>query len=165
MKKEVVYSLRMSTAIRDGLKAAAKQESRSVASLLNRIIKDYLEKTGFISDQRSVKEQRWFTRKDIFEPAKIYIKAASKVLEKTIVILNISMGGVLIGFPKTSEVDLSLTEKHSCQFSLELSNPSIPLSFDCEVNRQVDSDYAVQLGAHFINTSEEDLQTLKAYLN
>ena len=165
MKKEVIYSMRMSKAIRDALKEAAKKEGRSIASLLDRILKDYLKKNGFISDSVSIKEQRWFTRKEIFEPANIYLKAPSDIEKKTIVILNISLGGVLIGFPKTSEIDLSLKEDPKFELCLELSNLSKPLCFDCEANRQVDSDYAVQIGAHFVNTNEEDLQTLKAYLN
>jgi len=165
MKKEVIYSLRMSKAIRDALKAAAKKESRSIASLLDRIIKDYLEKNGFISDPSAIKEQRWFTRKDIFEPATIFLKAASEIQKKTIVILNISLGGVLIGYPKTSGIDLSLKEKPKFELCLELMDLSEPLCFDCEANRQVDSDYAVQVGAHFVNTHEADLQMLKAYLN
>jgi len=165
MKKEVIYSLRMSKAIRDALKAAAKKESRSIASLLNRIIKDYLEKNGFISDSSSIKEQRWFTRKEMFEPANIYLKAASEIQKKAIVILNISLGGVLIGYPKTSEIDLSVDEMPKFELCLELTNLSKPLCFDCEANRRVDSDHAVQVGAHFVNTNEADLQMLKTYLN
>ena len=165
MKKEVIYSLRMSKAIRDALKAAAKRESRSIASLLDRIIKDYLEKNGFMSDSSAIKEQRWFTRKVIFEPANIFFKTESEIQKKTIVILNISLGGVLIGYPKTSEIDLSLKDKPNFELCFEPSDQSKQLCFDCEVNRQVDSDYAVQVGAHFVNTQEEDLQSLKAYLN
>jgi len=165
MKKEVIYSLRMSKAIRDALKAAAKKESRSIASLLDRIIKDYLKRNGFLSDSSSIREQRWFTRKEIFEPATIYLKADSDIEKKTIVILNISLGGVLIGYPKTSDVDLSLEEKPKFELCLELTNLSKPLCFDCEANRRVDSDHAVQVGAHFVNTNEADLQMLKAYLN
>ena len=165
MKKEVIYSLRMSKAIRDALKAAAKKESRSIASLLDRIIKDYLKRNGFLSDSSSIREQRWFTRKEIFEPATIYLKVDSDIEKKTIVILNISLGGVLIGYPKTSDVDLSLEEKPKFELCLELTNLSKPLCFDCEANRRVDSDHAVQVGAHFVNTNEADLQMLKAYLN
>ncbi len=165
MKKEVIYSLRMSKAIRDALKKAAKKESRSMASLLDRIIKDYLKKNGYISDSVSIREQRWFTRKEIYEPANIFLKADSDIEKKTIVILNISLGGVLIGYPKTSEIDLSLQANPKFELCLDLSNLSKRLCFDCEVNRQVDSDYAVQVGAQFVNTNDEDLQTLKAYLN
>ncbi len=155
----------MSKAIRDALKAAAKKESRSIASLLDKIIKDYLEKNGIISDSSSIKEQRWFIRKEIFEPAQIYLEADSEIQQRTVVILNISLAGVLIGYPKTSEIDISLRKKPKFELCLEPSNLRKPLCFDCEANRQVDLDYAVQVGAHFVNTSDEDLQTLKAYLN
>ena len=165
MKKEVIYSLRMSKAIRDALKAAAKKESRSIASLLDRIIKDYLEQNGFISDSSAIKEQRWFTRKEIFESANIFFKAKSQIQKKAIVILNISLGGVLIGYPRTAEIDLSLKDKPSFELCFEPSDQSKPLCFECEAIRQVDSDYAVQVGAHFVNTNNEDLQSLKAYLN
>ena len=165
MKKEVIYSLRMSKAIRDSLKAAAAKESRSVASLLDKIIKDYLENRGFLSDPGSIKEQRWFTRKEIYTPADIYFNGASEVRKDNIVILNISLAGVLIAYPKSSGITISVEKPSKFKISIELAAKADRLCFNCEANRMVDSDHAVQVGAHFVNTTDADLQTLKAYLN
>ena len=165
MKKELIYSLRMSKAIRDSLKAAAGKESRSVASLLDKIIKDYLENGGVLSDSSSMKEQRWFTRKEIFKPADIYFNGASEIKKENIVILNISLAGVLIGYPKSSGITVSVEEQPKFQISMELAAKADPLCFNCDANRMVDSDHAVQVGANFVNTTDAALQTLKAYLN
>ncbi len=43
MKKDIVYSIRMNILVRDALKRAAIKERRTVASLLDKIILDYLE--------------------------------------------------------------------------------------------------------------------------
>ena len=165
MKKEVVYSLRMSKDTRDSLKAAAGKESRSVASLLDKIIKDHLENGGFLSTPSATKEKRWFTRKEIYKPADIYFNDAAEIKKENIVILNISLAGVLIGYPKSAGITISPEDPSKFQISMELADKADPLCFDCEANRMVDSDYAVQVGAHFVNTTDADLQTLKAYLN
>ena len=165
MKKEVIYSLRMSKATRDSLKAAAAKESRSVASLLDRIIKDYLENSGFPSGPGSRKEQRWFTRKEIYTPAGIYFKGASEAKKDIIVILNISLAGVLIAYPKSSGIAISVEKLSKFKISIEMAAKADALCFDCEANRMVDSDHAVQVGARFVNATDAALQTLKANLN
>lgn len=165
MKKEVIYSLRMSKTIRDALKKAAKKESRSVASLLEKIIKDYLAKEGFLTHADSIGDQRWFTRREIYTPAHIFFETESKTKKIAIVIINISMGGVLIAYPKSTEIDFSAEDLPKFELCLEQMEADSPLCFNCEANRMVDSGYGVQVGANFIDTDESALQMLRSYIN
>ena len=165
MKKEAIYSLRMSKTVRDALKRAAKKESRTVASLLDKIIKDYLERNGHLTNSNSIAERRWFTRKEIFKPANIYFEMGSERKEYGVVVLNISLGGVLIAYPKATGIQISAEDLPNFELCLELTGVDGPLCFDCEAKRKIDSGYGVQVGANFATASQDDLRTLRTYLN
>jgi len=165
MKKEAIYSLRMSKTVRDALKRAAKKESRTVASLLDKIIKDYLERNGLLTQSNSIAERRWFTRKDIFKPANIYFEEKSERKEYGVVVLNISLGGVLIAYPKATGIRISAEDLPNFELCLELTGVDRPLCLDCEANRKIDSGFGVQVGANFVTANQDDLRTLRTYLN
>lgn len=165
MKKEVIYSLRMSKNMRDALKKAAKGESRTIASLLDKILKEYLQGEGLLSDAEAVKEQRWFTRKQYYKPAHIHLKAGAGAKAIPIVILNISLGGVLIGYPKTGEISLSAEDLQNFELCLEDQAADRQLCFNCKVDWTHESGYGVQVGAHFYDTDTSDMQVLRSYLN
>jgi len=44
MKKDVIYCMRMSWRVRETLSRIAKKDHRSVASLLDKIVADYLQR-------------------------------------------------------------------------------------------------------------------------
>ncbi|MBW1821727.1 MAG: hypothetical protein JRI92_08165, partial [Deltaproteobacteria bacterium] len=75
MKKDVVYSIRMSVLVRESLKRAAREDRRTVASLLDKIILDYLENERNLqlseteTDRRGFQDRRRFKRKKIALPA------------------------------------------------------------------------------------------------
>jgi hypothetical protein len=165
MKKEVIYSLRMSRELRDALKKAAKQESRTVASLLDKIIQDYLSQKGLLSQIDGAKDQRWFTRKEIYKPATMFVDEKSESKKVEIVIINISLGGVLIGYPKKSDVSFSSEKTPRFELCLDLSEEKQPLCFHCEASRMTDSGYGVQVAANFIDAEPSDLHQLRSYLN
>jgi len=164
MKKQVIYSLRMNTAIRSALKKAAQEESRSVASLLDKLIKDYLAKKGLLNQLDAIKDQRWFTRKEIYKPAHILYGSDSETNKYGIVVLNISLGGVLIGFPKQKNIFYSSDNFPRFGFCMELSDKEESICFNCETTRMLDSGYGVKVAANFIDADPNDLQLLKSYL-
>lgn len=165
MKKEVVYSLRMSRTIRDALQKAAREESRSVASLLDKIITDFLARKGLLSHLDAVKDQRWFTRKEIYQPAHIYFQSDSRTEKVGIVVLNISMGGVLIGYPKQAEIAFSPEDNSDFELCIDLSDTEKTVCFRCKPKRMVDSGYGIRLAANFVESDPNDLQLLRSYLN
>lgn len=165
MKKEVIYSLRMSRELRDALKKAAREESRTVASLLDKIIREYLAQKGFYSRMDGSKDQRWFTRKDIFKPATIFVDEESEPKQAEIVVLNISLGGVLIGYPKNSDFSFFSGQAPRFELCMDLPDKEQSLCFSCEASRMTDSGYGVQVAANFIDADPNDLHRLRAYLN
>ncbi|MEJ2170785.1 MAG: Arc family DNA-binding protein [Desulfobacterales bacterium] len=71
MKKDAVYSMRMSSRVREALKKAARKERRTVASLLDKIIIEYLSQEGHINLDA---ERRNFSRTRITLPAKSIVR-------------------------------------------------------------------------------------------
>ena len=165
MKKEVVYSLRMRKSIKDALRKAAQDESRTVASLLDKIIKEYLGRKGLISVSRDVVEQRWFTRKEIFKPAFIIYESGSKSRKAFVTILDISFGGALVAYPKSHQSRLPIEDLPQFDLCFDLSEKEKSLCFQCRTNRIIDSGYGVQVGTNFINTNQSDLRKLRGYFH
>ena len=171
MKKDVVYSIRMSVLVRESLKRAAREDRRTVASLLDKIILDYLEdernlqlsETG--TDRRGFRDRREFKRKKITLPATSTIKVGGKTETFACVIIDIAMGGVLVSFPKNSKIKLS-TVGDLPHFKLSFHLPQIEdkLYFQCDTLRIIEKDKEIQIGALIKEPDDETLKQLKFYL-
>jgi len=171
MKKDVVYSIRMSVLVRESLKRAALKERRTVASLLDKIILDYLEDERYLqlseieTDRRGFQDRRGFKRKKITLPAILTIKIGGKTKTFACVILDIAMGGVLVSFQRNSKIDFSTTEDLP-HFTLSFNLPQIEdkLHFQCDTIRIIKKDREIQLGAVIREPDSETLKQLKYYL-
>ena len=165
MKKDAVYSMRMSSRVRDALKTAANKERRTVASLLDKIITDYLAQEGFLRGPEFDAERRRFPRKKITVPAKTFLKIGSKDDPFPGVVLDISMGGVLVTYPKGSEIRFASTgELPHFEICLELPRLEEELCFDCNARHMRDTGNEIQVGAAFSSPKGQDLQRLNTYL-
>ncbi len=171
MKKDVVYSIRMSILVRESLKRAAVQERRTVASLLDKIILDYLEDERYLqlseieTDRRGFLDRRGFKRKKIALPATLTIKIEGKTETFACVIIDIAMGGVLVSFPKSSKIKLSTAEDLP-HFTLSFHLPQIEdkLHFQCETLRIIEKDREIQIGGVIREPDDKTLKQLKFYL-
>ena len=130
MKKDVVYSIRMSILVRESLKRAAQKERRTVASLLDKIILDYLEDERYLqlpviaSDRRDFQDRRGFKRKKITLPATLTIKVQGRSETFACALLDIAMGGVLVSFLRNSDIKLN-PSKDLQHFKLSFQLPQI----------------------------------------
>ena len=171
MKKDVVYSIRMSVLVRESLKRAAREDRRTVASLLDKIILDYLEDERNLqlseteTDRRGFQDRRRFKRKKITLPATSTIKVGGKTETFACVIIDIAMGGVLVSFPISSKVKLS-TVGDLPHFKLSFHLPQIEdkLHFQCDTRRIIEKDREIQISAVIRKADEETLKQLKFYL-
>ena len=171
MKKDVVYSIRMSILVRESLKRAAQKERRTVASLLDKIILDYLEDEQYLqlpetgSDRRGFQDRRSSKRKKITLPATLTFKVQGKTMTFACAILDIAMGGVLISFLRNSDLKLSTSEDLP-HFKLSFHLPQIEdqLHFECDTLRIIEKDKEIQIGAAIREPDDEALRQLKFYL-
>lgn len=165
MKKDVIFSMRMQSRVRDVLNEAAKKDHRSVASLLDKILIDYLTKEGFLKEPELDKERRKFSRKKINMPAKIILKEGSKDKPFPGIVHDISMGGALVAYPKGSKMTFtSMGGLPHFELCLEHSQADEELHFNCEVRRMHDTVDEIQVGATFSDPKGSYLQKLSSYL-
>ena len=161
MKKDTIYSLRMNRKVREALQRASNKERRSVASLLDKVITDYLTREEFLSDADFGAERRKFHRKKLTMPTETILKEGAN--QKTVpgVVLDLSLGGALITYPKSSEVRFSSVGKLP-DFGLNLKIPGKEdvIRFDCNAKHMRDTGDEIHIGASFSNPEENQLQKL-----
>ncbi len=164
MKKDVVYCMRMNRRVRETLNRIAKKDHRSVASLLDKIVADYLAKEGYLEGPEFDTERRRFPRKKITLPVKTFMKAGSEEKVFPGAALDISMGGALVTYPKGSEMSFTSIGKRS-RFELCIEQPQAngDLRFSCEARHMRDTGNEIQVGAAFNDPDENSLQKLNSY--
>jgi hypothetical protein len=162
VEKDAVYSMRMNSKIREALGRAAKKERRTVASLLDKVITDFLQKEGFFLSSEMSGERRRFHRKKLTLPAMTILKNGSKSQAHPGVILNISIGGVLVTHAKGGDMQFGELPHFRVCFSVPQNRKE--LCFDCVARHMRDTGEEIQVGANFIEPSEEKLQKLAPYL-
>jgi len=163
MKKDAVYSMRMSSRIREALKKAAQKERRTMASLLDKVIIEYLVKEGHVNLDA---ERRNFNRTRITLPARSIVSEGARKKAFPGVVLDLSLGGVLLTYPKGSDVPFSSVGKLP-RFELCIEDPHSheQLSINCDTRHMRDTGNEIQVGASFINPGEPELQKLAAYFD
>jgi len=171
MKKDVVYSIRMSILVRESLKRAAQKERRTVASLLDKIILDYLEDEQYLqlpetlADRRGFQDRRRFKRKKIALSAILTIRVGGKTETFACVVIDIALGGVLLSVPKSPKIEIG-TAGDLPHFKLTFHLPQIEdkLNFQCDTVRIIEKDREIQIGGIIREPDEETLKQLKFHL-
>ena len=156
-KKNTIYTVRMSKRVREALRKAAFKERRTVASLLDKIVADYLLKEGFLKDPEVSTERRTSPRK------KLAISAKTILENETFrgVILNLSMGGVLITYPKASGIRFpSVGELIPFEVCFDIPKEKTEICLDCKARHMRDTGSEIEIGAAFINAERDRLQKL-----
>ena len=163
MRKDAVYSMRMSTRVREALKKAAQKERRTVASLLDKIIIEYLAQEGHINLEA---ERRNHRRTKITLPARSIVREGTQEKAFPGVVLDLSPGGVLMTYPKGSDIPFSSVGRLP-RFELCIEDPYSheQLNIDCDTRHMRDTGNEIQVGASFINPGEQELQKLAAYFD
>jgi ribosomal protein S8 len=165
VEKDAVYSMRMNSKVREALRRAAKKERRTVASLLDKVITDFLQKEGFVKGPELGGERRRFPRKKITLPATTIVRSGAKAAIYPGVILDISRGGVLVTYAKGSEINFtSKGELPHFRVCFHVPQSRKQLCFDCVARHMRDTGEEIQVGAHFSDPSEKTVYKLAPYL-
>ncbi len=165
MKKDIVYSIRMSLLVREALKRAAKKERRTVASLLDKIILDFLEEQRYLLPSETGSDRRNFNRSKITLPATTSVNSGTATDNIPCVVIDIAMGGVLISYPKGSPIrTIFIQELRNFILSFKLPQTGEELHFQCDPRRMVEVDNEIQVGAILNEPDEEALKKLQTYL-
>jgi hypothetical protein len=166
MGKDTIYSMRMTGKVRDALRKAASLEHRTMASLLDKIIADYLEKRGYTVGRTLTQERRKHPRVSTALPEVTYYKAGDiSSVPFSCVVLDLSLGGALVAYPRGSEIkDTSIGEMPNFSLCFELPRSKEEVRFRCDLRRVFNIDNGLKIGAAFMDSNEGYLQRLGSYL-
>lgn len=158
--------MRMTAKVREALRRAANLEHRTMASLLEKIIADYLEKQEHPFSKTVSQERRKNPRINTVLPSVTHYKTeAGSLVSFPCVVLNLSLGGALIAYPRGSEIeDASIREMPNFSLCLELPRMKEQACFQCASPRAFDIDNGLKIGAKFIDSQVDSFGRLGAYL-
>lgn len=164
MRKDSIISFRISSDTRQALKDKAKQEHRSVSSLLEVMIEKYLCDGHHAASRNS--ERRRFPRRSFQSPALVEASAGDErkcYLAGTV--QDISLNGLKVIFPYGEPVNF-LREEVNGTFDIILRVPGShrPVTLTCDVRRLHDTGEEYQVGAEFRNAEFQGYQAVQSYL-
>jgi hypothetical protein len=155
----------MSRSVQEALKRAAQKDRRSVASLLDKIITDFLELEGFSIRESHDVERRKYPRRKITLPGTTRLHNGGQPRAFPSVILDVSMTGALVTYPKGSEINFaSVGDLPQFELCFDLPRTGEQVCLNCKARRMADMGNEIQVGATFNETKESELQKLQAYL-
>jgi hypothetical protein len=164
--KDIVYSMRMTSKVRDALRKAAALEHRTMASLLDKIVADYLEKQGYLYGKTVSQERRKHQRTKTALAAVTHPKAGGvSSASISCVVLDLSLGGALVAYPRGSEIkDTSIGEMPNFSLCFKLPRIEDEVCFKCDVRRVFNIGNGLKIGAAFTAADADHLERLGAYL-
>jgi hypothetical protein len=161
MKKESLICFRASKELHESLSQAAKEDRRSLSSMVEMILTNYLK--GKKAFQNVEKEKRQFQRKALSVPAVINQQEPGQMGIGAIT--EISLGGVKVLIPKDFKYQI-LIDSNGSKFEIVFNLPTEnkPIRMSCESIRVVDTEDSIHVGASFIDGDFGSYKALQKYL-
>ena len=161
MKKESLICFRTSKSLHETLAQIAKEGQRSLSSVIEIALIQYLkEKKAF---QGVKKEKRQYLRKTLSIPAVIHKQEPEQMGVGAIT--DISLGGVRVLIPKDFSHKMMI-DSQCARFEIVFTLPAInmPIKLSCESKRVIDSPDSVHIGASFVDANFQSYKALQTYL-
>lgn len=165
MKKPVMFCMRMSSTMREALRKAAEKDHRSVTSLLQKIITDYLAKEDLSIHEYAANERRRFPRKRLALPAITRSTTGRKVETVHGQLMDISLGGVLLAYSRNSNIKAFSSEGlPNFELIFQLPGMEETVCFNCRPRRMLNVDSEIRVGAEIRDADEVSMQKLRSCL-
>jgi hypothetical protein len=163
VKKSITICFRTSEELRDALETVAREDRRSLSSMIELILTDHVKRSRDFSD-RDQTEKRRYPRKQVTIPAYVEV-ANADVTQYGAVILDLSLGGMRVSIPKECLSKIYERGKKSLfETSFTLPSEKKPVRVVCEPERMVPSSGNVYVGASFVDADFAAYQSLQQYL-
>ena len=159
MNKDSLICFRTSKELHESLVQVAKRERRSLSSIIEIILTNYLKEKTASPDV----EKRQYQRKVVSVPAVINQQDPGQ--RGIGVITDISRGGAKVLIPKDFKHQ-TLIESKGSRFELvfNLSSENKPLRLSCESVRVLDAEENIHIGAAFVDANVESCKAIQTYL-
>jgi len=163
MNKSIMICFRTSEELRDAIEMIAKEESRSVSSMIEKILYTHLEER---KDYKLVhQENRRYPRKMITAPALIRDPGLENTSPKVGIVVDISLNGLQISIPDNYQYDIQEESETSRIFIVfALPDYKSPITMQCVPKRMYPSNSETRIGASFVDADFSSYQALQNYL-
>ncbi len=159
MRKELTICFRTSDDLRASLEKIAAEERRSLSSVIETILYDFLKQKKVLQSLK--KERRRYPRKPVSLPTFVYKGNSEEQALQPGTIVDISLGGIRILIPYDAKVD----EAANIGTLFTLPNEKIPLKMQCTVHRVIPAEEDTkEVGASFVDSDFVSYQKLQNYL-
>jgi len=163
MKKPITICFRTSEELRGALERAAGEGRRSLSSMIELVLTEYLKRNRDFSDRGQV-ERRRYPRKQVTLPAYVEVSKGT-VTQHGAVILDLSLGGMRLSVPRECVSKIyEKGEKSHFETSFTLPSENKPVRLVCKPERVVPSNGNVYVGASFVDADFTAYQRLQQYL-
>jgi hypothetical protein len=163
MKKTLTICFRTDRKLRDLLEAAAREDRRTVSSVIEVILTDYLVRNRGFSDRDRV-ERRRYPRKQVTLPAYVEVSGADATRHSA-VILDLSLAGMGVSVPRECVSKIYEKGKKSLfEISFTLPSEHKPVRVLCTPLRLIPSNGNAYLGVRFVDAAFENYQRIQQYL-
>jgi hypothetical protein len=162
MKRDARIYCRTTEKLRDELEKYAVEEKRSVSSVIEFILADYLRNRPELRDGE---EKRHFRRKNVSIPALVKATSREETGLESAMVLDLSLGGLNIALTKESTGDLGENGK-ATRFEAAFVLPNIrkPVRVLCKKERVSPLNDGCCIGASFVGTDFGYYHHLQEYL-
>ena len=165
MRKDKIFSLRLTAGMRQALGVAARRDRRSIASLLEKIIADYLTHEGIQWEKDALDHnRRKYPRSDVSLPARLTIQQASDVFEETEALIeNMSLGGSYVTYADGNSPPWML--HNSIRLTVRIPGAPGSLELDCRAVRIIRDERTVGVGLQYVGVGRENLDLIDRFLH
>jgi hypothetical protein len=161
MKKPITICFRTSEELRSLLETAARQDRRTLSSVIEVILTGYLERNRGFSDRV---ERRRYPRKQVAIPAYVEVSDAG-ITRHGAIILDLSLGGMRLSVPKECVSKIyEKGEKSHFDISFTLPPENKPVRVVCAPERVIPSNGNTYLGVRFVDADFANYRRLQQYL-
>ena len=152
--KTCVCSFRIEQGVKARLQALAGKQGRSLSSLIERILNNFLESSekGNLPPDSVQRERRQHTRKDILIPGRWRVGNEDDFMEYDVLVKNISMGGAYTVYHNGFNFRI-LQELQAQPLRLFIKMPGArgPVELDCEARHFHITKDLTSVGIEFVN--------------
>jgi hypothetical protein len=134
MKKQAIFSMRLNRDMKRVLEVLARSEKRSLSSMVENILADYLIEKGIEWEQD---ERRSYPRKVIEMPARFTVRGSKGSEDHEVFLRDISQAGAYAVYKEIDGIGKILKKGVSvkAKLSIRVPNNKEPLTLNCEVVR------------------------------
>jgi len=158
-----VFSFRMPASVRRDLRQAAHRNGDCAASLVLKIITDYLNQRTVSSRVERSSEKRNHGRRKLVSPVPCSLLAAGDT--QVFILRDLSAGGMYLEGAQPLRLSNSLDQRGFPQVEVCLRHPSIPdgLQIPSRVTRLLLNPPAVGVGLEFLDLSDTNRTILEDF--